>query len=93
MIQSFSLKIRNNKNLKALLCSYNAKISSWRIRLYVDRYRPLESSIYLFFLFVCNEALLLFSLLLIGIFLLRPYESIKTSDSYYNHDDSIKPSN
>ena len=33
------------------------------------------------FVFVRNVALLLFSLLLIGIFLLRPYESIKTSDS------------
>ena len=48
---------------------------------------------YLLFLFVCNAVLLLFSLLLIGILLLRPYESIKTSDSYYNHDDSRKPSN
>ena len=38
---------------------------------------------YLFiFFFVGNAALLLFSLLLIGIFLLRPYESIETSDSY-----------
>jgi len=46
-----------------------------------------------FLLFVCNTALLLFSLLLIGILLLRPYELIKTSDSYYNHDDSIKPLN
>ena len=31
-------------------------------------------------LFVCNVAFI--SLLLIGILLLRPYESIKTSDSY-----------
>lgn len=37
---------------------------------------------HLLFLFVCNVAFLLFSLLLIGIFLLRPYESIETSDSY-----------
>jgi len=37
---------------------------------------------HLLFLFVCNAALLLFSLLLIGIFLLRLYESIETSDSY-----------
>ena len=48
--------------------------------------RPLESSISLFYLFIylfmCNETLLVFSLLLIGILLLRPYESIKTSDSY-----------
>ncbi len=36
----------------------------------------------LLFLFVCNAVLLLFSLLLIGILLLRPYESIETSDSY-----------
>ena len=36
----------------------------------------------LLFFFVGNAALLLFSLLLIGIFLLRPYESIETSDSY-----------
>jgi len=49
--------------------------------------------LFLLFLFVCNAGLLLFSLLLIGILLLRPYESIKTSDSYYNHDDSRKPSN
>ena len=28
-------------------CNYNAKKSSRRSRLYVDRYRPLESSIYL----------------------------------------------
>ena len=36
----------------------------------------------LLFLFVWNAVLLLFSLLLIGILLLRPYESIETSDSY-----------
>lgn len=56
-------------------------------------YRPLEYSIIYFnFIFVCNVILLLFSLLLlIGILLLRPYESIKkTSDSYHNHDDSKK---
>lgn len=45
------------------------------------------------FLFVWNVALFLFSLFLIGILLLRPYESIETSDSYQNRDDSIKPSN
>lgn len=58
----------------------------------VDRSRPLESSIYLFlfFFFLCNAALLLFSLLMIGILLLRPYESIETPDSYSNRDDSIK---
>lgn len=51
--------------------------------------RPLESSILpiLFFsllLFLCNDTLRLFSLLLIGILLLnvKAYESIKTSDSY-----------
>ena len=94
---SFSLKIRKNKNLKALLCGYNAKISSQLIHPYVDGaswifYLPIFFIVLLFF-FVCNETLLLFSLLLIGILLLRPYESIKTSDSYYNHDDSRKPSN
>ena len=36
MIHSF-LPIRKNKNLKALYCGYNAKISSWLIHLYVDR--------------------------------------------------------
>lgn len=35
-----------------------------------------------FLLFVHNTVLLFFYLLLIGILLLRPYESIKTSDSY-----------
>lgn len=80
----FFMKIRKNKNPKTPLCGYNAKKSSRLIRLYIDRYRPLESSIYLFslLLFMCNAALLLFSLLLIGILLLRPYELIKTSDSY-----------
>ena len=48
---------------------------------------------YLLFLFVYNVVLPLFSLLLIKIPLLRPYESIKTSDSYYNQDDSRKPPN
>ena len=45
----FYLKTQKSKNPKALFCScnYNAKKSSRRIRLYVDRYRPLESSIYL----------------------------------------------
>ena len=42
------------------------------------------------FLFVWNAALFLFSLFLIGILLLRPYESIETSDSYQNRDDSIQ---
>ena len=44
------MKIRKNKNPKALLCDDNAKISSRRIRirLYVYRYRPLESSLFLF---------------------------------------------
>lgn len=43
-----------SKNPKALICGYNAKISSWRIRLYVDHSRPLESSIYLLSLiFLC----------------------------------------
>lgn len=76
-----------NKNPEAPLCDDNAKISSRLIRLYVDRYRPLECSLslfilLLFFLFVCNADLLLFYLLLIGIILLRPYESIETSDSH-----------
>ena len=47
----------------------------------------------LLFLFVYNVVLLLFSVLLIKILLLRPNESIKTSYSYYNHDDSRKPPN
>ncbi|KAB2017099.1 hypothetical protein ES319_D08G137300v1 [Gossypium barbadense] len=40
---------QKSENPKALFCScnYNAKKSSRRSRLYVDRYRPLESSIYL----------------------------------------------
>lgn len=60
------------------------QVGSFVYILYIDRYRPLESSIYLFYLllFMCSAALLLFSLLLIGILLLRPYELIKTSDSY-----------
>ena len=100
---SFSLKIRKNKNLKALLCGYNAKkyqVGSFVFMLIVTGLlNPLFTYFfffiffYLLFLFVCNAVLLLFSLLLIGILLLRPYESIKTSDSYYNHDDSRKPSN
>ena len=36
----------------------------------------------LLFVFVCNASFVFFSLLLIGILLLRPYESIETSDSY-----------
>lgn len=88
MIQSF-LKIQKNKNPKVLSCGYNAKISSRLICLSGDDYRPLEFSIYLFiffivlfFLFVWNATFLRVSLLLIGILLLRPDESIKTSDSY-----------
>ena len=88
MIQFF-MKIRKNKNPKNISCGYNVKISSRLIRLYVDDYRPLESSIYLlsllfcyYFLCVIRLTLLLFSFLLIGILLLRPRESIKTSDSY-----------
>ena len=72
-------------------------MSTWLIHLYVDCYKPLESSIYhffyLLFLFVYDVVFPLFSLLLIKILLLRPYESIKTSDSYYNQDDSRKPPN
>lgn len=51
------------------------QVGSFVYILYIDRYRPLESSIYLFYLllFMCSAALLLFSLLLIGIILLRPY--------------------
>ena len=60
----------------------------------VGRSRPLESSIYLFlwfvFFFLCNAALLFVSLFMIGILLLRPYESMETPDSYSNQDDSIK---
>lgn len=61
-IIQFFLKIRKNKNPKATLCDYNAKKSSRLISLYIDRYRPFESSIYLFslLLFMCNAALLLF---------------------------------
>lgn len=51
MIQSF-LKIQKNKNPKVLSCGYNAKISSRLVCLYGDDYRPLESSIYLFFFFL-----------------------------------------
>lgn len=47
LIQS-SLKIRRNKNPKALLCGDNTKISSRLIYLCVDRYRPFESSLSLF---------------------------------------------
>ena len=79
------LKIRI-KNLKVLLCGDNTKISSWLSHLYLDPYGPLESSLpyfflFLLFVFVCN-VYYLFSLLLIGILLLRPDESIKTPDSY-----------
>jgi len=72
-----------------LLCGDNTKISSWLNRLYVSPDGPLESSLYLFYLFFFNLFLSLISLFfsffiiaLIGIFLLRPYESIQTSDSY-----------
>ncbi|KAI3663630.1 hypothetical protein L6452_45642 [Arctium lappa] len=58
----------------------------WLIRLYLDPYGPLESSLPYFFLFLLfvfvYNVYYLFSLLLIGILLLRPYESIKTPDSY-----------
>lgn len=65
--------------------------------IYLDPYGPLESSLPYFFLFLlfvfvykCLFISLLlvyylfylFYLLLIGILLLRPYESIKTPDSY-----------
>lgn len=75
----------DKKNPKAFLYGDNTKISSWLSRLYLDSYRPPESSCSLFFsLLLCIKCsfYLLFSLLLIGILLLRPYESIKTSDSY-----------
>lgn len=75
----------DKKNPKAFLYGDNTKISSWLSRLYLDSYRPPESSFSLFFsLLFCIKCsfYLLFSLLLIGILLLRPYESIKTSDSY-----------
>ena len=59
----------------------------------LDTYWPLEYSI-IYFIFLCIEYdftvvfLLLFIILLIGIFLLRPYRiNSKTSDSYQNHDD------
>ena len=39
---------KEHLNRLALLCDDNAKISSRRIRLYVYRYRPLESSLFLF---------------------------------------------
>lgn len=89
MISIFSEDTKN-RNPKALLCGYNAKISSRLTRLYLDRYWPLEYSIYLTFFFsliciiffVCNVALLLSSLLLIVILLLRPYESIKKNRGF-----------
>lgn len=40
-----SLKIRREKALKLFFGDDNAKISSQLIRLYVDSYRPLESSL------------------------------------------------
>lgn len=74
------------KNPKVLLWGNNTKISSWLSRLYLDPYGPLESSLPYFFLFLLfvfvYNVYYLFSLLLIGILLLRPYESIKTPDSY-----------
>jgi len=80
MIPIFSEDTKN-RDPKALLCGYNAKISSRLTRLYFDRYWPLEYSLTFFFFclicfifFVCNVALLLSSLLLIGILLLRPYK-------------------
>lgn len=75
----------DEKNPKAFLYGDNTKISSWLSRLYLNSYRPPESSFSLFFLyfFVYNVAFICcFLYLLIGILLLRPYESIKTSDSY-----------
>ena len=88
----FSLKTPKNKNLKAILCGYNAKkyqLGSFISMLIVTSLlNPLFTLFfYLLFLFVYNVVLPLFSLLLIKILFLRPYESIKTSYLYYNHDD------
>lgn len=83
------------RNLFFVLIMPKSQVGS--LVFYLDPYRPLEYSIiyfifFFFFICVCNAILLLSSLLLlIGIFLLRPYESIqKTSDSYQNHDDFQK---
>lgn len=67
----FYLKTQKSKNPKALFCScnYNAKKSSRRIRLYVDRYRPLESSIYLLHFFFFALIFYLYGMWLYSYFL------------------------
>ena len=69
----------------SLLCGYNDKISSRLIHLLVLIVTGLVNLLFPHFFrifFVCNATLLSFSLLLIGIFLLRSYKSIETADSY-----------
>lgn len=50
IFQSIFSEDTKNRDPKALLCGYNAKISSRLTRLYFDRYWPLEYSL-TFFLF------------------------------------------
>lgn len=93
LFQSF-LKIKKNRNPKAILSVYNVKISSRLTRLF-SWSLPASWIFYYLLHFFCIVYVIrfycCFFLWLIRIFLLRPYRiNLKTWDSYQNHDDFPK---